>query len=398
MKFNPLYSKIPNLIQTQDKNEAELFSKSSQELEVRANPAFFSAAKILFDSGWTNAENEDIIGATTQIENLPLPQKASYNFIFSLNVPETYLPFIDLRLFSKPTTDQNVMGASQFTYTSLQEVIIHLYNWQGMTQIIGDMTEHSASFHNSTELPSKPAPTYTIPAPGGCYAREVFFSSILFEGFSVVYELSHDGTQCKVGGVWYATADVIQNWINIWTNISVTYYFGESVTFTPDPINFPVPDDGESLLPCGGTDPDQYSTTQYPNQYWEQTQMVTFQEYMDVTGKTYAQAVAIFTQYYPHIYITPYSHGAPFKAYRRVSRDIVEKAKQTIQITKIDTDTFQFSIRGNLLLVSPAHIETDWSDPDFPTYKPQSDPISICLKAYFRGHPVNFIQTRSYYQ
>lgn len=395
--------KIPNLIEKQNKNDASLSTKSSSLLQSKVSSEFISTFKSIYDSGWINSINEEIVAATTQVEELPLPEKASYNFIFSLNVPEPYLPFINLQLFTKPLEQQSVVGANQFTYTSLKEVIIHLYEWKGTTQIIGALLPSTRIRTDGGTLPPKPAITYNPPPPSNCYIPETFYSAIYIDaGSGATYTLSHDGLLCNVNGVWYATSAVIANWISIWQpedgKLWVTYYFGQSQTFAHDPINFPVPDDGESLLPCGGTDPDQYSTPEYPNQYWEQQAMVTFQEYMDLTGKSYADAVEVFTEYYPNIYITPFSHGAPFKAYKRIVSEVVESAKQTIQITKLDDNHYQYNVRGYLLLVSPSITETSWSDPDFPTYMPHSDPLSICLRAYLRGHPINFIQTKAYKQ
>jgi hypothetical protein len=387
MKIN-----LTQLKNKQDKNEVDLSNKTDKVLELSPTGDFTYSFKNIYDSDWIDSENEAISGATTQVENLELPEKAKYNISFNLNTPEIYLSFLNIELLSKPIDNQKVIGVGQFIYSNLREVLLTLYNWKGLTQGV-DFLSSVYEITTGGALPGIPTPTIVAPPPTSCYTKTAYFTSIHFyEGSGATYDLTPDGLHVTPGG--YSTLQLIQGWIAayhpITGTIGVLWSFGQSVDFKHPPLYFPVPE--ASSLPCGSTTP----PSGYPNQYWESQGQFTLQEYMDLTGKNYAQATAIFTSYYPELFITPIGLGPPYKAYKRETSDAVESAKEVLKIIKIDNNNFQINIYGYLLLVSPANVETDYSDPNFPTYKPESDPLSIRLKVYFKGHPVNFMQTKGY--
>jgi len=327
MNLNHLNSNLTAIKNKQDKNETTFKNNSSPVISVNPSLITNCTSKLIYDSGFVNSINEAIPAATTITKNLELPERANFDFSFQINTPEIYLPFLDFKLFTQPISGQRVSGIEKFTYSSLKEVLLDLYDWKGVTESI---VAHPG----------------TPPPPINCY---------------------------------------------VITTISGFDY----INFKFPTTNFPVPLDDKSTLPGGSTtSPDLIN---WPNQKWENKGSVTFQQYMDNTGKTYAQAVAVFTQYYPEIFITPFAHGAPYKAYARVSGDYVENCNQKIKITKLDDNNFQINIYGYLLLVSQSNVETDFSDTDFPTYMPQSpSSLLIALRAYFKKHPVHFMQTKGY--
>ena len=313
--------KINQISFKQGKNEVGLNNKAVQVANLIPTPNNISPATYLYDSDWVDVLPVDIDGATSQVESYELPQKVPFEFSFNLEVPEVYLPFVNVAILVQPSTDQKVIGSGQFVFSSLREVTLTLYRWRGITQIIT-------------------IPPSTIPPPTGCY------------------------TKTLIGGFDY-------------------------IHFNHQAVHFPVPEG--STLPCGSTTP----PPGWPDQRWESEGSTTFQGYMNI-GYTYTQAKALFTKYYPEIFITPESHGIPYKCYQRVNTDTVVSGDEKIKITKTDDKNFQFSVYGNLMLVSPAKTKTTWSDPDFPTYKPDSTALSTRLKVFFKEHPVNFIQTKAY--
>ena len=319
--------KINQISFKQDKNETQLNNKAVNVESLIPTPTNLIPAISLYDSDWVDVIPEDIVGATTQVENYELPQKVPFEFSFNLEVPEVYLPFVNIAILAKPSTDQKVIGSGQFIFSSLREVTLTLYTWKGATQALGAV------------VPPNPIPP--PPSPSGCYVNVGVYPVF-------IYNFKHQA------------------------------------------IHFPVPNDTQSTLPCGALFPGAGGM-----QYWESEGEFTFQEYMNL-GYTYTQTKALMSQYYPEIFVTPESHGVPYKCYRRIDTDTVVSGDEKIKVTKTDAKNFQYSVYGNLLLVSPAITETTWSDPDFPTYKPDSTSLSTRLKVFFKEHPVNFIQTKGY--
>jgi hypothetical protein len=396
--------KINKISFKQGKNEVQLDNKSVNVESLRPTPTSLIPAFSLYDSNWIDVLPVDIEGATSQVENYELPQKVPFEFSFNLEVPEVYLPFINIAILAKPSTDQKVIGTGQFIFSSLREVILHLYTWLGVGFSITagpgfSWWEYRADPH---VIPYPlPAPTMTIPPPTGCYTRISYWGEISCPSVGSglgPYTLNSAGTHLWAGGNWVLLKDWMDGIFEVWFpggggQLYIVVSTGQQVYFNHPQLHFPIPVDGQSTFPCGGlVSPD---PTNWPNQLWSSEGLFTFQEYMAL-GHTYAQAVATFAKYYPEIFITPESHGIPYKCYARINTDTVVSGEEKIKIVKTDDRNFQYSVYGNLLLVSPANIETDWSDPDFPTFKPNSTVLSTRLKVFFKNHPVNFNQTKEY--
>ena len=98
MRYKITKSKIDKVRRNKIKLESNLENKSNKNYNSIGNVEFNNPPIKIFDSGWTVAEVETIEGATTQTENLVLPQRAKYNFNFPLNVPESYLSFLDYKI------------------------------------------------------------------------------------------------------------------------------------------------------------------------------------------------------------------------------------------------------------------------------------------------------------
>ena len=392
----------------QAKNNTDLLNNSSKSLSSSPNTIYSPSYKLLYDSGWVNSVNESISGAITQVENLPLPEKAKFEFTFTVNVPESYLPFINTEIFTQLTdSNQYLRGVEKYTYSGLQEVLLQLYDWNGVTQttaVLDLSPENPADdgygYWTAVAGPipiSLPAGTLTIPPPTGCYTRHTYFTFVYVPSIGSglgPFRLNADGSLVEdVPGHWISYTQFVQNLFDTYHPAQINLYLtaGQSVDFNHQYLNFPVPIDGASTLPCGSITP----PPGYPNQYWESTNIVSFQQYLDL-GYSYEDTAELFLDYYPDIYITPFENGEPYKAYKRISGDIVQSAKKTVQINKINDNTFYFKVYGYLLLFSPANVETSWSDPSFPTYQPQSLPILINLRAYLNGHPIKLIDTKEY--
>lgn len=386
--------KINQISFNQDKNEVKLDTVIATRPNLIPSQNNIASAISLYDSDWSNVLPIDIESAATNVLNYELPQKVPFEYSFNLEVPEVYLPFINIAILTKPITGQKLIGTGQFIYTSLQEVLLHLYTWKGITSKSAFLSNYDEVTDGSS-LPSKPAPDPTFsPIPTGCYTTVSNFVSIhFFVGGGLTYLLSSDGATAYTPAP-VATSTLIQSFIPPFPpggTISVRWGFSQDSTFKYQPTHFPVPLDGESTLPCSGLVP----PVGYPSQKWESEGIYTFQQYLAL-GYTYTQAKATFTALYPDIFITPESHGYPYKCYKRIFTDVVESGDEKIKITKTDDNNFQFSIYGDLLIVSPATVETTYSDPDFPTYKPAAAPLNMKLKISFREHPVNFVQTKAY--
>jgi hypothetical protein len=393
MKFNQISSKLPSLIQKQDKNEQELSKKIEPTIKLRPTETNLAPFKSLYDSGWTNITPENIAGATTQVEDLELPQRVPFEFTTNLEVSDFYLPFINVAILTKPVDEQKVIGAGAFVYSGLREVVIDVYNWQGTTQA---NAAHPTQIRtdNTYALPGLPTPTIEMPFAVDCYTRITYYNYAYFMGPYAEYQfwLTPDGLMSQAPttpGIVFA--DWAANFTapippDIYRAYSVLWYFSQSVTFNY-PATFPVPLDGKSELPCGST------TYREDGQYWELQGHFTFSEYMSRFNVSYADAKEIFDQFYPDLFITPEENNPPYKAYARFNSDVVESGNLKTKIVKTNNTNFQFSVYGDILLVSPANKEVDFSDEDYPTFQPDADPLDVKLLITFKEHPVNSIQT-----
>jgi hypothetical protein len=397
MNFNQISSQLPKLIQKENKNEVDLSHKIEQEIKSLPISTNLAPYKIIYDSDWQSIEPVDIPGSASQVENLELPQRVPFEFTTNLEVPEVYLPFIDISLLTNPVGEQKVIGAGNFIYSGLQEVLIKEYVHHGIGEYLtpgADVVE----FSDGGALPSPPAATVPLPFDADCYDRTVSFIkvSIQAQRASMTLHLTSNGTLSTDYDPPESTLTHIQSFLAEYSNIpgpgyhmgTLTWSFTQALEFKYKiPSPFPVPDDGKAAVPCGIT------TYREDGQYWELTGIVTFMQYI-MQGNSYVDTKALFLSFYPDIFITPEEDGPPWKAYKRLNADNVESGNLKTKITKTDNNNFQFSVYGDILLVSPAIIETDYSDPDFPTYQPDADPLLVRLLVTFKDHPVNFTQTR----
>jgi hypothetical protein len=408
MKFDRTRQKINKIEIAQEAINTEI--KNSFAIPVLKTPTFESAIKsrILYDSGWQESINEDIASAFTTTQNLELPQRATYQFDFTLNIEEHQLPFISYKLITETTEGQDVRGVGQFTYNGYRELSLNLYDWKGTTQVIDvlDLSPDNPSDNGfgywveegATTIPlTLPAPTITPPSPTDCYETTSSFSTIAalsIGGGIGPYELSPDGSTVIISvGVEQSYADWIQSLFDTFNpmsgiiNIYVTAY--QTASFKHRINDFPIPlnEDGTEMfsLPCGDVDPAQ----------WEFDTTATFDDLITLKGYTYQEAFDLFSEYYPEIYITPEDAGQPYKAFEVFESEVIESGKNTVQITKLKTG-FEFKIFGDLLIISPANTETDFSDPLVPTYKPNADPINIKLLVFYHANKVETYSFKTY--
>ena len=413
MKFNLLKFKLPKLEFKQNNSDVELTNRETDPRLVKDSTQFITNPKIIQLQTITS-ELEDIPAATTQEEGLKLPQQAPFDFSFNLPMPETYLPFVnvelitDLKLLEPSDFDETgaplreIIGVGEFTYSSLKEISIKLYDWQGVTAV----TAGAGQFGGFTNIPlssphvNLPAPTLEIPPPTDCYEQTVIWSTVSFPLIgSGINNIPTDatGTILFPGTPSETTLEAYtQNLADIWNIDSTQVLFGatENIDFIPDSEDFPVPfnpdNPDEFALPCGSDDPDEDSTPENPNQYWELQQIASFQDYVNIKG-SYSEAKEVFEEFYPTVFITPEEDGPPYKAYTRVESTVVETARQNVQITQNKKDDYTVNVFGHFLLVSKAETETDFSDEDFPTFKPsvpEAKRPTITLKVFVNGHPV----------
>jgi len=203
-----------------DLNKKELKEKKSDVIIVKPTADFVSRATLVYETDWATCELEKIPQAvSTTIEEL-LPEKAKYEYIFELDIPEKYLQYLNFNVLAKTIPEQNVTGVQEFNFTSLQEVAIDVYKWLGRTQIIGS--------YQTANLP-------TTPPPASLYNR----------------------IQYPTTPGWY--------FVNI--------------TFIPNNHDyFGCPEDE---VPPGGVDP---STTEFPLNYWDGLGRKTFQDFYSHFG------------------------------------------------------------------------------------------------------------------
>jgi len=417
MKYNLTKSKISKLNNIQEKNEFELDKKSQQFIELGPVHEILSTAAPIYDSGWALSTIEDIPGAYTQEENLSLPQRANFDFGFTAIMPEEFLPYLSLQLMTETVDNQTIVGVGLFTYTGLQEVLLNLYDWKGITYLatsLGSSSPGDPGFgywvsEGATSIPiALPSPDLVFPPPQACYTRESYWVHIEVRsvgGSSFGYNLSRDGAYVLTGAENPPTyAEWVQSLFDTYNPgsgiINLYVYAAQDINFSYAISDFPVPidpDDPEAYaLPCASDDPDEFSTPTYPSQYWELQETASFQDLIDFYGYTYSEALDLFNELYPDIYITPEEDGPPYKAYKVISSTVVESGKKITQINKRGEEEYDIRLYGSILVVAPSTTLTDFSDEINPTYKPNGDPIQIRLVAYIKNRPVEQTQIRTY--
>lgn len=419
MKYNQTKSKISKLNNIAQQNEFKVDELGQQYIEKKPVYEFIQGAKVLYDSSWINSVIEDIQGAYTQTENLPLPQRATFDFSFTANMPVEYLPHLSLNVIAQTANGQTIQGVGNFTYTGLQEVLLNLYDWQGVTYLAGvlDLSPDNPSdvgfgywvSEGASSIPiALPQPDLAFPPPAGCYTRESYWTHIEVRsvgGSFFGYNLSRDGAYVLTGAPNPPTyAEWVQSLFDTYNpgsgiiNLYVTA--GQDINFSYPTENFPVPidpDDPEAFsFPCASDDPGEFSTITYPSQYWELQETATFQDLISYHGYTYSEAASLFNDLYPELFITPEEQGAPYKAYKVISEITIETGKKITQINKRSDTSYDIRVYGNVLIVSPANTQTDFSDPNFPTYQPNGDNILLRLIAYIKGRPIDHTQIRTY--
>lgn len=300
------------------KNSSFLFTKGSE---------FISRQKTIYHSDWQACTIEDIPEASTRTIETLLPQKASFSYSFNLNIPESYLPFLQINLLTKTIPEQQIKIVDEFTYNALTEVRLQLYRWWGTTNMtgIGKISD------------GKPP---EIPPPAELYDVELEYMELGGEpGVRWVYD------------------------------------------FIPEPTEYyPVPETRD--IPGGQLD---WRTPEFPNNYWEAQGVSTFNNLIVNYGYTYQEAKTAIHQYYPDILITDESDGPPWFAYDVTNKDTVEIAEKNVFINKRSDNNFKINVSGHFLLISKSITETENSDPSYPTYKPQGEDLYVQLKVFFNN-------------
>lgn len=405
MKFKSTRFKTQKILKQIRENTSDLLKKNKEKLfEKKAAEATVQPV-LIYDSNWQTCELVDIEGATTQELDLLLPQRATYNFSFDIDVPEEYLGFLDYKVMARTNPDQSIAGASPFTYSGLREVLLSLYDWQGVITISAGLGDHGGftDIPISTPHVPLPSPTLTIPPPTECYEAEVRWSLVqapLIGTGIGPFPVNASGTIVNPGTEEEQT---LQEWtqglsdVFSTDNTSIVFTASQSVNFKHETNNFPLPIDEELTfsLPCASEDPEEFSNETFPDQYWEQQGTSTFNDLINIHGYTYSEAVDLFETYYPQLFITPEEDGPPWKAFVVITRDVVETADKTIKTIRNSDAKFSVDVNGDFLLISPANTETEFSDEVFPTYKPDGEDIEARLKVFY-FNPLNYHETKDY--
>jgi hypothetical protein len=411
MKINPINYNFQKFQSDIQKAKVSFKEKKNPTLTLKGANNLISRSNLIYDSDWVIPVIEDIDGAVSAVYGELLPQKVPYNFEFDLNVSESYLPFLDFNIITKTNSDQEVWGVGQFSFSSLREPTFQLYDWEGITEIIVGadlnpavpsdggfgwwMSEGSPPSVPPVSLPDPEIGIPHLPKPESAYETYSAFSQISLPAWYIPggrgpYSLNRDGSQVYYDGEWIA----LSSWANImWDNYHNMYgqiYFYvtaySATDFIPQPyLNFPLPNDTaiHYSLPSGTTTDTSNCDEYFFSQYWTVGDLTNFNDYVTLVG--YDEAYDVFTSYYPDLIITEEGDGPPYHAYEAVSTETVKTCNQQIVITKISDSQFHFNIKGYLLLVSQAKIETDFSDPTFPTYQPEGTDLFVRLKVFYNS-------------
>lgn len=404
--FSPERYNLSKLIESVKKIKSDINSKKFPAIIPALANNFISVLKPAYDSDWAICELDNYQEATSTVIDTILPQKAGYNFSFDLNVSEFQLPYLDFNVITKTVPEQSVAGVGLYTFSSLQELSIQLYDWQGTTQLTAPggvdawWQNEFEPYPSSPPFPlNDPEPIIinafgSLPLPESAYNLQTSWNHITATSLGTglgPFPLSEDGTQLWTGGGWI--------YLNAWiASLFVTYHPGSHIinfrvtqitrdTFRIGATDFPVPigDKPNFVLPYGTTiNPETHSNEDFSNQYWTVEGIVDFQGYYTTVGD-YDVAKAVFTEFYPNVLITDEEDGPPWYAYKIVETEMVKSGNRQIFISKLDNNRYHFNIVGNFLLLSNANTETNWSDPFFPTYEPKGEDLFARLKVYYRS-------------
>lgn len=393
-KFN-----LSNLDFSLNKIDKQLSDKKSKELLLKSGNKTYARSKLIYDSDWIVNEIEDINGAVSTIYEELLPQKIPYDFSFDLQIPEELLPFLRYDIIAKTTPTQDVRGVGVFNFSSLREVSLQLYDWAGNTQISGGYIGTTAYYTEPFYPPTLPIPTEAntgahFPKPDSAYEPGAEYNYVRVNNVGTglgPFLCRGDGSSTEV-----RVTVIPEQWVDFydWTvSLFVTYYpfanfnitlqSAYTVTFEPPIYDFPIPISSNVTysFPQGTTDDESNCDEYYLSQYYVADEIVDFDTYVTMVG--YDEASTVFTTYYPNVIITAEGDGPPYKAFENTTVETIKTCNQQIIIDKVTDDNFRFRIKGYLLLISPAIIETDYSDPTLPTYQPQGEDMFIRLKVYY---------------
>ncbi|MHA1832314.1 MAG: hypothetical protein ACTSWR_12330 [Candidatus Helarchaeota archaeon] len=400
--------KFNNLEYKTNKNNLEVDRKENKELELKSIPELISQPKVLYDSGWEVCTLEKYNEAVSTTYEEFLPQKATYDFTQRIRLAEDYLPFLRYYILFKTVPEQSLKNVGEFTFTSLRDLQLQLYDWQGITQ---EITTYNLSpfqffpasgwryvFYDDRSLSAIPinlggsASDFWSPPPqpSGAYEYQAYWNTIkivnVLSGIGP-YPLSADGTQINSGAGWTS----LNTWIN---GVYDTYGLADdfqcqfhasasaSNTFRVDANNYPVPIgvNANYVLPYNtGTDQNEYSTATYPNQYWIAGNTATFDELINIYGWSYSDAEDVFIKFYPNVILTHDEDSGEYHAYEQVENNVIKSCNQQIFYDKLDTKEFNIRVKGEALLMSKAITETSYSDPNNPTYEPNGEDLYVRL-------------------
>ncbi|MFA5048519.1 MAG: hypothetical protein WC516_05860 [Patescibacteria group bacterium] len=399
MKINPINYNFQKFQSDIQKAKVSFKEKKNPTLTLKGANNLISRSNLIYDSDWVIPVIEDIDGAVSAVYGELLPQKVPYNFEFDLNVSESYLPFLDFNIITKTNSDQEVWGVGQFSFSSLREPTFQLYDWEGITELNGGFIGTTEYYHEPAYPPSLPTPTEAntgipFPEPSGAYSKTATYTRVYISNVGTglgPFNLRGDGSSTEIEvtpGVWqdfYAWMVDLFITYAPFANFSVSLQSAYWIDFIPSVYNFPLPNDTAThySLPLGTTTDTSNCDENYQTQYWTVDSLTDFNDYVTLVG--YDEAYDVFTSYYPDLIITEEGDGPPYHAYEAVSTETVKTCNQQIVITKISDSQFHFNIKGYLLLVSQAKIETDFSDPTFPTYQPEGTDLFVRLKVFYNS-------------
>ena len=398
---------LKKLLYDSNKNKNDLDNALNTEINSKPSTDFMARMKLVYDSDWVVCELKKFNEAISTTEGELLPEQAKYEFSYEMNLPESNLQFLKNEVVAKTVPEQNIQGVGEFIFTSLREIVLYVYQWQGVLQLIASAGTRLDLLPLGATGPigSLPAPTLTKPPPQSAYSQEVIYTDAYFSaGSGSSHTCNADGTYLT--DIDTSLADFLVQYRINWripdeNDVSVLWTMREYVDFIPGQWFYP-PFDDDTIdweFPNGTSDDqDEDSTPTYPDQYWEAQLILTFNGFMQADGASwgypggagmedkYDYVYDIFKSWYPdeNSIITPFDAGSPYYAYRLIYNNIVKSCIQQVVINKLEEEKFQIDVTGYFLLLSPATRETSWSDPNFPTYEPAGEDMEARLKVYLR--------------
>src|SRR3989304_8503061 len=323
--YNSIKKKITYVTEQTVAIDAHLENlKNSAEFQTTPATDFYKNAKLIYESDWVTAELEKIPeGISTTLGTL-LPERGKFAFGIDLSITEEFLPYIKIELLTRTNADILLTGVFPFVSSGYKPLQFQLYDFNGTT------------------------PTFLVrTCPGGCQEPPQ-----PIQGYST--------TGCVAGFISYG-------WIF--------------------PIfDFPVPmgSDPTHVLPVG----QQY--VGFANRliyslcgvettfYWEGGGVAEFQDLITIYGLE--DAKELLDTYYDNIIYVEDTISK--KALEVINTNQVVTSQFSKKVFKLAENSFRVDITGDLLSISPAVEETDYSEPLFPTYQPHSGDFEVKLNIY----------------